>query len=236
MDIVSPLPTSVAKNKLLFIATNYFSKWVEIEAYASIKDKDITKFVWKNIICRFEIPHAIVTDNGPQFNNSIFHKFCSKLKIKNIYSTPWYPQSNGQVEMANKKLLNSLKKQLEGERGEWVDKLFGVLWAYRTTNRRPTGVTLFALAYGMEVVIHTKIRLPTVRTTMQKSQANERNLEVHLDWVDEGREVATIRLASYQQRTVAHYNKRARPCLFHPSNMVLKRIFENMVEIGVGRL
>lgn len=83
--------------------------------------------------------------------------------------------------MANKTLLNSLKKQLEGVRGEWVDKLSGVLWAYKTTNRRPTGVTPFALAYGMEVVIHTKIRLPTIRTTMQESQASERNLKVHLD-------------------------------------------------------
>ena len=38
---------------------------------------------------------------------------------------------------------------------KWVDELSGVLWAYRTTSRRPTGVTPFALAYGMEIVILT---------------------------------------------------------------------------------
>ena len=91
MDIVGSLPTNVAKKKLLLVATNYFNKWVEVEAYASIKDKDITKFVWKNIICRFRIPHAIVTNNGLQFDSSIFREFCLEIKIKNVYSTPRYP-------------------------------------------------------------------------------------------------------------------------------------------------
>ena len=50
MDIVGPLPTMTVQKKFLLIATNYFSKWVEAEAYASIKDKDVMKFVWKNIV------------------------------------------------------------------------------------------------------------------------------------------------------------------------------------------
>ena len=52
MDIVGPLPVATAQKKFLIVSTNYFSKWVEAEAYANIKDKDISKFVWKNIICR----------------------------------------------------------------------------------------------------------------------------------------------------------------------------------------
>ena len=56
MDIVGPLPVAAAQKKLLLIATDYFNKWVEAKTYASIKDKDVTKFVWKNIICRFGIP------------------------------------------------------------------------------------------------------------------------------------------------------------------------------------
>ena len=65
MDIVGPLPIAAAQKKFLLVATDYFSKWVEAEAYASIKDKDVIKFVWKNIICRFGIPQTIIADNGP---------------------------------------------------------------------------------------------------------------------------------------------------------------------------
>ena len=95
MDIVGPLPIAAAQKKFLLVATDYFSKWVEVEAYVSIKDKDVTKFVWKNIICRFGIPQAIIADNGPQFDSITSRNFCSKLKIQNLYSTPRYPQSNG---------------------------------------------------------------------------------------------------------------------------------------------
>ena len=67
---------------------DYFSKRVEAEAYANIKDEDVSNFVWKNIICRFGIPQAIIADNGPQFDSVAFKTFCSELKIKNLYSTP----------------------------------------------------------------------------------------------------------------------------------------------------
>lgn len=65
MDIVGLLPTAAAQKKFLLVAMDYFSKWEEVEAYASIKDKDVSKFFWKNIVCRFGILQTIVADNGP---------------------------------------------------------------------------------------------------------------------------------------------------------------------------
>ena len=117
MDIVGPLPAAAAQKKFLLVATDYFNKWVEAEAYASIKDKDVTKFVWKNTICRFGIPQTIIADNGPQFDSITFRNFCSKLNIQNLYSTPRYPQSNGQAEATNKTLVIALKKRLEQAKG-----------------------------------------------------------------------------------------------------------------------
>lgn len=112
MDIVGPLPVAATQKKFLLVATDYFSKWVEVDAYANIKDKDVSRFFWKNIICWFRIPQAIVVDNGPQFDNIDFRTFCSELKIKNLYSTLRYPQSNEQAEVTNKTLLSTLKKRL----------------------------------------------------------------------------------------------------------------------------
>ena len=72
IDIVGPLPTAPAQKKLLLVATDYFSKWIEVEALSSIKDRDVTQFIWKNIVCRFGIPRSIVSDNGPQFDNRVY--------------------------------------------------------------------------------------------------------------------------------------------------------------------
>ena len=115
--------------------------------------------MWKNIVCRFGIPQSIITDNGPQFNNKVHRNFCHELKIINLYSTPRYPQSNGQAEASIKTFLTALKKRLHSTKGKWVDELPGVLWAYRTTSRKPTGVLPFALTHGMEVIIPIEIRM-----------------------------------------------------------------------------
>ena len=49
--------------------------------------------------------------------------FCHELKIKNLYSIPWNPQSNGQAEASNKTLFTALKKGLHLAKGKWVDEL-----------------------------------------------------------------------------------------------------------------
>ena len=75
------------------------------------------RFVWKNIVTRFGVPNSLVTDNGLQFDSKAFQTFCSELGIRNKYSTPAYPQSNGQAEVVNKTILNGLKRRLDGAKG-----------------------------------------------------------------------------------------------------------------------
>ena len=67
---------AVRQLKFLVIGINYFTKWVEAEALATIMEKNIRNFVWRNIICRYGIPRVIVSDNGKQFDNSAFRDFC----------------------------------------------------------------------------------------------------------------------------------------------------------------
>ena len=211
------------------MATGYFSKWVEVDAFSSIKDRDVTRFIWKNIVCRFGIPRSIVSDNGPQFDNRVYGDFCQELKIKDLYSTPWYRQSNGQAEASNKTLLTALKKRVYSIKGKWVEELLGVLWAYRTTTRKPIGISPFALTYGMEAVIPSEIGLPTIRTATPESE-NAESIARELDVSDELREAATIHITSYQRRLANSYNKWVKPRAFQPGDLVLRKFFENTAD------
>ena len=112
MDIVGPLHNSKQKHFLL-VLTDFFSKWVETDSYASIKDVQVENFVWKNIICRHGVPYEILTDNGSQFISTRFKAFCKKWKIRLNKSTPRYSECNGQAETINKTILDGLKKHLE---------------------------------------------------------------------------------------------------------------------------
>ena len=80
MDIVGPLHKSKQK-RFLLVLTDFFSKWVAAESYASIKDAQVENFVWKHIITRHGVPYEIVTDNGYLFISTRFEAFCEKWKI-----------------------------------------------------------------------------------------------------------------------------------------------------------
>ena len=157
LDIMGLFPTALRQLKFLVVDIDYFTKWVEAEPLATITEKNVRTFVWKNIICRYGIPRVLVFDNGKQFDNSAFRDFCSELGIKNHYSSPAHPQANGQVEVTNRTLLKIIKTRLEGAKGIWLDELPSVLWAYQTTARTPTGETPFRLTYGADAVISAEI-------------------------------------------------------------------------------
>ena len=117
----------------MLVGTDYFTKWVETEPLANIRDADAKKFIWKNIVTWFGVPHSLISDNGLQFDSKFFRRYCCELGITNRYSTPAYPQGNGQAKVVNKVIVNGLKKRLDDAKGRWVEELPHVLWTYQTT-------------------------------------------------------------------------------------------------------
>ena len=94
IDIMGSLPQGKRKVKFLLVAIDYFTKWAEVEALATITKAKVRSFVWKNIVCRFKNPQTIISDNGHQFDSQGFKSFYSSLGIKNKYSSPGHPQAN----------------------------------------------------------------------------------------------------------------------------------------------
>nr|KYP36263.1 Pol polyprotein [Cajanus cajan] len=143
MDILRPFPIAKGQCKFLLVAVDYFTKWIKAEPLASITTNNVQKFLWKNIITRFGIPHAIVTNNGLQFTDQKLKKFLQELGIKHRFTSVENPQSNGQAEAANKFILSKLKKRLGTAKGAWAEELSEVLWAYRCTPQSTTQETPF---------------------------------------------------------------------------------------------
>ena len=143
-----PFPKAVGNKKYLLVGTDYFTKWVDVEPLANIRDADAKRFVWKNIVTQFGVPHVLISDNGLQFDSKMFRRYCGELGITNRYSTPAYPQGNGQAEAVNKVIVNGLKKRLDDAKGKWVEELPHVLWTYKTTPCRSTRETPFSMTYG----------------------------------------------------------------------------------------
>ena len=64
MNIVGKLPTAPGQRVYMLAATDYFTKWIEVEAFHQVCDREVKNFIWKNVIYMFGVPKEIVTDNG----------------------------------------------------------------------------------------------------------------------------------------------------------------------------
>ena len=126
-----------------------------------------------------------MSDNGKQLDNPKFRDFYAKLGIRNYYSSPTHPQSNGQAEVTIRTLKAALKTKLEDLKGKWVEYLPEVLWAYRTTHKSATQETPFALAFGTEAVALVEIGLKSPRIELASVEHNEEALRLNLYLLDE---------------------------------------------------
>ena len=189
MDIIGKFSIAPGQKVFLLVVTDYFSKWVEAEALSTTTDYQIMKF---HVITWFGIPHEIVTDNGPQFTSHNFKKFCKDWAIKLTFATPRHPQSNGQAESTNKKVVNMIKERKEKAHRRWAEELHGVLWAYRTTPKTTTLETPFSLVYGTEAIVPTEVHVKTTVSGPISQEENDELMILSLDLLDEKREAARL--------------------------------------------
>ena len=68
--------------------------------------------------------------------------------------------------------------------------------------------------------------MPTLRTDVLEQLSIESMIK-DLDTVDELRETAAVRIASYHRRLANLYNRRVKPRVFQLGDMVLRKVFEN---------
>ncbi|XP_065017671.1 uncharacterized protein LOC135644139 [Musa acuminata AAA Group] len=95
LDLLGPFPLASGQRKYIVVGVDYFTKWVEAEPLATITERQMEKFVWRNLVTRFGLPKTIITDNGPQFAGRRFREFCASHGIQLRFSSVAHPQTNG---------------------------------------------------------------------------------------------------------------------------------------------
>jgi len=220
IDILGPFPLGRGQTKFMIVAVDYFTKWIEAEALTTITAQQVQSFIWKNIICRFGIPHTIISDNGRQFVDKKLMEFYADLGIKSTNTSVEHPQTNGQVEAANKIILGQLKKRLGSAKGLWAEKLPEILWAYRCTPQTSTGETPFNLTYGTDAMLPVEVNEPTLRRQMEDWNINNECLRTDLDLIEELRERAKIKEAAVKRRAMKRFNAKVKPRSFIEGDLV----------------
>lgn len=89
------------------------------------------------------------------------------MKFGHEFSSPYYPQENGQVEVVNKTLKTILQRMVGTHKMNWQLQLYSALWSYRTLVKIVTRFTPFQLVYGLEAVILVACEIPSLQLVVE---------------------------------------------------------------------
>ncbi|MCO5547027.1 hypothetical protein L7F22_000468 [Adiantum nelumboides] len=170
LNFVGPISPAArnTQSRYIIVATDYVTKWAEAKASRKADAITTAKFLFENIIARFECSFEIVSDNGTHFINEVIKELTSNFMISHHKSTPYYPQANGQAESTNKTLISVLTKIVEAHRTDWDLKLTSALWVYRTAYNVAINCTPFKMVYGQEAVMPWEFVIPSLRVASQE--------------------------------------------------------------------
>ncbi|XP_030464918.1 uncharacterized protein LOC115684321 [Syzygium oleosum] len=114
IDMIGPInPKASNGHHFILVAIDYFTKWIEANSYANVTAKNVAKFICRDIIARYGVPEAIITDNGSNLTNKVVDGLLDEFHIRHLNSSPYRPQMNGAVEAANKNIKKILSKTID---------------------------------------------------------------------------------------------------------------------------
>ncbi|KAK8945084.1 hypothetical protein KSP39_PZI007855 [Platanthera zijinensis] len=242
MDLIGPFPMASGQRRFIIVMIDYFSKWIEAKALAKTTTQVVRNFIWGEIVCRHGIPMTIITDNGPQFNNAEMIDFCRQIGTELRFASVHHPRSNGQVEAANKQILNLLKKKVQNLKGSWADQLPSVLWTLRTTPSSATGETPFKLSHGSEALNPFEFEVLSPRVLLARQgtedwlELNSEEMRFSLEHIEEVRDKAAIRQEEVKRRMARYFDKNVRIKHFQVGDLVLKKVDAAARASSVGKL
>ena len=148
VDLLGPLPLSSKGNRYVLMCIDQFTRWIEVSPLPEQNAELVATATVNDFISRMGLPLNIHTDQGRQFEGTLFQL----LEIGKTRTTPYHPSSNDQVERSNRQLLQSIRCYLEGKQQEWDRYLPLIAMALRGVVNRSTGFTPNMMMLEREVV------------------------------------------------------------------------------------
>ena len=224
IDIIGKIsPKSSGGHEFILVAIDYFTKWVEATSYAKLNATKVAIFIRSHIICRYGVPHELISDRGVHFRDEV-DTLLQRYGIQHHRSFAYRPQTNRAVEAANKNIKRILRKMIETSR-DWSEKLPFSLWAYCTSFRTSIGARPYSIVYGMQAVLPIELEMGSLRVALEKQISEAEWVQSRLDQLsllDERRLRAVDHIQAYQRKMAHAFKKRVKPRPLQRGDLVLR--------------
>ncbi|KAJ8359251.1 hypothetical protein SKAU_G00157760 [Synaphobranchus kaupii] len=220
MDLVGPLPRSSRGHQYILVVLDYATRYPEAIPLRTMATKGIARELML-LFSRVGLPEEILTDQGTPFMSRIMRDLCQLMKVTQLRTSVYHPQTDGLVERFNQTLKKMLKKTMEADGRNWDQLLPFVLFAIRKVPQASTGFSPFELLYGRR----PRGLLDLAKEAWEQQPSPHRTMVEHVEEVRE--RMATIwpmvreHMAEAQTAQARVYNRGAQPREFAPGDKVL---------------
>lgn len=154
-DIVGPLVMSKNKTRFILVAVCVMSKFVIIKTVTQATAKEVVKFLRDDVCLKFATPKIIISDNGVQYEASVYKEFLQENGIEPWYTAKYFPQANC-TEAANKTIGNAIKSFIENDAShrDWDLHLQEIANAMNNSKHTSTSETPCAIVFGQNMPQH----------------------------------------------------------------------------------
>ena len=106
IDVMGPISPTARNSqaRYIIVATDYFTKWVEVRVTKKANARSTAKFLYEQVISKYGCPLELISDQGTHFLNEVILQLTVEFKIIHRNSSAYYPQTNGQAQCTNKTL------------------------------------------------------------------------------------------------------------------------------------
>ena len=132
--------------KALVVIRNDLTEWMKTRVLFNLKTKTVAKFLWKNIICRFECFESTVMNEDFE-NKAVTKKLLNRYRIQIKLTSTYHASINEMIKKEHQSLINVLSKLIENKIERWSQYFHIILWVDRITVRDFIDITSFQLLY-----------------------------------------------------------------------------------------
>ena len=219
MDFHGPItPTSQHGHKYIISLTDVLSKFVVTKAVRDNTAQTAVKFLKEDVIAKFGTPRCILTDNGTHFTSTLMNELIKQIGATHLYSTPYHPQTNGQVERYNSTMDAKIAALSNSRKTDWDDQLPFVTFNYNTSIHSSTNQIPFQMMYGRLPVLPFDHHDQNINLTHDVDHVQKLN-----EFLSRLNEQAKIIIRKNQERYKQRYDKNRSGISYNIGDLVLAK-------------
>lgn len=222
MDWITKLPKSIdpmtgQKFDSIWVTIEPVTKYAKFIPYLESSPTEGLVYMFnREIVADHGMPKEVRSDRDKWLTSKFWTSLMKQLGIKQVMTTAYHPQANGQAERTNQTLEQYLRHYLNYKQNNWVELLPIAQYAYNSAVSESTGFTPYQANYGFT---------PTI---MNEPRTDERPAQTALERSKELKEIheqltQDLQFIAYRMAKYYNNNRSSAPTFREGENVYLIR-------------